>query len=113
MSSYEELKDFYDIDSYDAKHKIKAFKQIDFLKEKVLVEVQFGKYAFMFYDLAKFQYFYKNQADVGIEIVPCYYLHKEMSTEGSLWRTTCLRYCIERLQRNFPGVPIKVIFVDA
>jgi len=37
----------------------------------------------MFYDLAKFQYFYKNQADVGIEIVPCY-LHKEMSTEGSL-----------------------------
>jgi len=49
---YEELKDFYDIDSYDAKHKIKAFKQIDFLKEKVLVEVQFGKYAFMFYDLA-------------------------------------------------------------
>ena len=40
MSSYEELKDFYDIDSYDAKHKIKAFKQIDFLKERVLVEVQ-------------------------------------------------------------------------
>jgi len=40
MSSYEEPKDFYDIDSYDAKHKIKAFKQINFLKERVLVEVQ-------------------------------------------------------------------------
>ena len=108
---YEELKDFYDIDSYDAKHKIKAFKQIDFLKERVLVEVQFGKYAFMFYDLAKFQYFYnKNQADVGIEIVPCYYLHKEMSTGVSYGEQ--LVYDIERLQRNFPSVPIKVIFID-
>ena len=65
MSSYEEPKDFYDIDSYDAKHKIKVG-------------------CTPLYDLAKFQYFYKNQADVGIEIVPCYYLHKEMSTEGSL-----------------------------
>lgn len=35
-----------------------AFKQIDFVKEKVLIEVQFGKYAFMFYDMAKFQYFF-------------------------------------------------------
>ncbi len=26
------------------KHKIKAFKQIDFLKERILVEVQFGKW---------------------------------------------------------------------
>jgi len=93
------------------KHKIKAFKQIDFLKERILVEVQFGKYAFMFYDLAKFQYFYnKNQADVGIEIVPCYYLHKEMSTGVSYGEQ--LVYDIERLQRNFPSVPIKVIFID-
>jgi len=84
MSSYEELKDFCDIDSYDAKHKIKAFKQIDFLRKESWLKCSSGKYAFMLYDLAKFQYFYKNQADVGIEIVPCYYLHKEMSTEGSL-----------------------------
>ncbi|MCW7070627.1 MAG: hypothetical protein OCU17_08590 [Methanophagales archaeon] len=93
------------------KNKIKAFKQIDFLKERILVEVQFGKYTFMFYDLAKFQYFYnKNQADVGIEIVPCYYLHKEMSTGVSYGEQ--LVYDIERLQRNFPSVPIKVIFID-
>ena len=32
---------------------------------KLLVEVQFGKYAFMFYDLAKFQYFFnENKCDV-------------------------------------------------
>lgn len=108
---YKELKDFYDIEVYDRKHKIRAFKQVDFLKERVLVEVQFGKYAFMFYDLAKFQYFYnKNRADVGVEIVPCYYLHKEMSTGVSYGEQ--LVYDIERLQRNFPSVPIKVIFID-
>jgi len=109
--NYKELKDFYDIDAYDKTYKIKAFKQINFLKERVLVEVQFGKYAFMFYDLAKFQYFYnKNQADVGVEIVPCYYLHKEMSTGVSYGEQ--LVYDIERLQRNFPSVPIKVIFIN-
>lgn len=108
---YKELKDFYDLDTYDKKHKIKAFKQIDFLKERVLVEVQFGKYAFMFYDLAKFQYFYnKNKADVGVEIVPCYYLHREMSTGVSYGEQ--IVYDIERLQRNFPSVPIKIIFID-
>ena len=106
-----ELKDLYEIEAYDKKYKIKAYKQIDFLKGKVLVEVQFGKYAFMFYDLAKFQYFYNhNKADVGVEIVPCYYLHKEMSTGVSYGEQ--LIHDIERLQRNFPSVPIKVIFID-
>lgn len=58
-----------------------AYKQIDFVKNNVWVEVQFGKYAFMFYDLAKFQYFFnENKADVGVEIVPCHKLHQEMST---------------------------------
>jgi len=108
---YKELKDFYSISAYNGKYSINVFKQIDFLKERVLVEVQFGKYAFMFYDLAKFQYFFNiNKADVGVEIVPCYYLHKEMSTGVSYGEQ--LVNDIERLQRNFPSVPIKVIFVD-
>lgn len=108
---YKELKDSYNIDTYDKQSKIKTFKQIDFMKEKVLVEVQFGKYAFMFYDLAKFQYFYNmNKADVGVEIVPCYYLHREMSTGVSYGEQ--LVYDIKRLQRNFPSVPVKVIFIN-
>ncbi len=88
-----------------------AFKQIDFVKDKVLVEVQFGKYAFMFYDMAKFQYFFnENKADVGIEIVPCHALHKQMSTGVSYGEQ--LVYDIERLKRHFPAVPVKVILVD-
>lgn len=89
-----------------------AYKQIDFVKEKLLVEVQFGKYAFMFYDMAKFQYFFnENKADVGIEIVPCHGLHKGMSSGVSYGEQ--LVYDIERLKRHFPAVPVKVILIDA
>jgi hypothetical protein len=89
-----------------------AFKQVDYVKDKVLVEVQFGKYAFMFYDMAKFQYFFnENKADVGVEIVPCHALHEEMSTGVSFGEQ--LVYDIERLKRHFPAVPVKVILVDS
>ncbi len=55
---YRELRDSYTITIPNSDIAIPgAFKQIDFVKGKLLVEVQFGKYAFMFYDLAKFQYF--------------------------------------------------------
>ncbi len=58
-----------------------AFKQVDFVRDQVFAEVQFGKYAFMFYDLAKFQYFYnQGRAAVGVEIVPCHRLQSQMST---------------------------------
>ena len=88
-----------------------AYKQIDFVKEKVLVEVQFGKYAFMFYDMAKFQYFFnENKADVGIEIVPCHGMHKQMSSGVSYGEQ--LVYDIERLKRHFPAVHVKVILID-
>jgi len=88
-----------------------AYKQVDFVKEKVLVEVQFGKYAFMFYDMAKFQYFFnENKADVGVEIVPCHNLHHQMSSGVSYGEQ--LVYDIERLKRHFPAVPVKVMLVD-
>lgn len=55
---YAELRDTYTITVPNGDVAIPgAFKQVDFVKGKVLVEVQFGKYAFMFYDMAKFQYF--------------------------------------------------------
>ncbi len=110
--AYKELRDTYTITIPNSKKEIRvAIKQIDFVKDKVLVEVQFGKYAFMFYDMAKFQYFFnENKADVGVEIVPCHALHKQMSTGVSYGEQ--LVYDIERLKRHFPAVPVKVILVD-
>lgn len=109
---YSELRDTYTISlpRYDVKIP-GAFKQIDFVRDRVLVEVQFGKYAFMFYDMAKFQYFFnENKADVGVEIVPCHDLHTQMSSGVSYGEQ--LVYDIERLKRHFPSVPVKVILVD-
>jgi hypothetical protein len=110
--NYHELKDVYTITIPNSDIAIQgAFKQIDFVKEKVLIEVQFGKYAFMFYDMAKFQYFFnENKADVGIEIVPCHNLHHQMSSGVSYGEQ--LVYDIERLKRHFPAVPIKVMLID-
>lgn len=42
------------------------------------------EYAFMFYDMAKFQYFFnENKADVGVEIVPCHDLKKNRCPRAS------------------------------
>ena len=110
---YEELKDSYVIEVPDSNISIPgAYKQIDFVKERVLVEVQFGKYAFMFYDMAKFQYFFnENKADAGVEIVPSHALSREMSSGVSYGEH--LVYDIERLKRHFPAVPVKVLLVEA
>lgn len=59
-----------------------AFREIDFVKNRVGVEVQFGKYAFMVYNVcAKMTIFHNlDFIDVGVEIVPIKDLAAEMST---------------------------------
>ncbi len=110
---YTELRDTYTIRLPDSPLEIaNAYKSVDFCKDQVLIEVQFGKYPFMFYDLAKFQYFFnENKAQVGIEIVPCHNLHRHMSSGVSYGEQ--LVFDIERLKRHFPAVPVKVILIDA
>ena len=109
---YQEIRDYYDIRIPGSSVVIpRVYKQMDFTKQRVFVEVQFGKYAFMFYDMAKFQYFFnESKADVGIEIVPCHALQAEMSSGVSYGEQ--LVYDIERLKRHFPAVPVKVILID-
>lgn len=59
-----------------------AFREMDFVKEGLGVEVQFGKYAFMVYNVcAKMTIFNKlGIIDVGLEIVPIKDFADEMST---------------------------------
>jgi hypothetical protein len=112
-AGFQELRDTYTITIPNHPAQIPgAFKQVDFVQQKVLVEVQFGKYAFMFNDMAKFQYFFnENKCDVGVEIVPCHELHHQMSSGVSYGEQ--LVYDIERLKRHFPAVPVKVILIDS
>jgi hypothetical protein len=59
-----------------------AFREMDFVKEHLGVEVQFGKYAFMVYNVcAKMTIFHNLRIiDTGIEIVPVKEFADEMST---------------------------------
>ena len=90
---------------------IHSYNQTDFVKDRVALEVQFGKYAFVAYDLfVKHLAFYvRDQIDVGIEILAMKSLQGEMSSgpgyyEGEL-------YNIIRNGRGVPAVPLVVLGV--
>jgi len=65
---------------YESEHK--GFRSMDFVKHSVGVEIQFGKYAFMVYNVAaKMTIFAKhNIIKVGVEIVPMKRMASKMST---------------------------------
>lgn len=109
---YTKLKETYPRDIPDSDIKLqKGSKEIDFVKDKVLIEVQFGKYFSMFYDMSKFQYFFnENKADVCVEIVPSHSLYREMSSGVSYGEQ--LITDIERLRRHYPAVPVMIILID-
>jgi hypothetical protein len=88
-----------------------SYNQTDFVKNRVAVEVQFGKYAFVAYDLfVKHMAFYiGNVIDVGVEILPMKALQEEMASgvgyyEGEL-------YNLIREGRGVPAVPLVLIGV--
>jgi len=60
----------------------KAFREMDFVKNAVGIEVQFGKYAFMVYNVCAKMTIFHNQSiiEVGIEIVPIKDFANQMST---------------------------------
>lgn len=59
-----------------------AFRDMDFVKEKLGIEVQFGKYAFMVYNVCSKMTIFRNQGiiEAGIKIVPIAQFAKGMST---------------------------------
>lgn len=61
---------------------LSSYNQTDFVKERVAVEVQFGKYAFVAYDLfvKHMAFFVGDVIDVGIEILPMKELQQQMSS---------------------------------
>ncbi len=74
--------EFYTEDYTPSTHVRGAYREMDFVKNRVGVEVQFGKYAFMVYNVcAKMTIFHRQGViDAGIEIVPLKELANEMST---------------------------------
>ena len=60
----------------------KPFREMDFIKEKLGVEVQFGKYSFMVYNVCAKMTIFKNLGHInaGVEIVPIKQFADNMST---------------------------------
>ncbi len=89
-----------------------SYNQTDFVKDRVAIEVQFGKYSFVAYDLfVKHLAFYiGDQIDVGIEILPMKSLQSQMSSgvayyEGEL-------YNVVRQGRGVPAVPLIILGIE-
>jgi len=94
------------------KRPIRSYNQTDFVKRRVAVEVQFGKYSFIAYDLfVKHLAFYVgDQIDVGVEILPMKAMQEHMSSgpgyyEGAL-------YDLARQGRGVPAVPLVIVGVE-
>ena len=89
-----------------------SYNQTDFVKDRVAIEVQLGKYSFVAYDLfVKHLAFYVgDQIDVGIEILPMKSLQSQMSSgvayyEGEL-------YNVIRQGRGVPAVPLVILGIE-
>lgn len=105
----------------DQKKKIEAaneipvfsYNQTDFVKDRIAIEVQFGKYAFVAYDLfVKHLAFYiGDHIDVGIEILPMRSLKSQMSSGVSYYEGEL--YNVIRQRRGVPGVPLVIMGIEA
>lgn len=91
---------------------IRSYNQTDFVKNRIAVEVQFGKYSFIAYDLfvKHMAFFVGNTIDLGIEILPMKSMQAEMSSgpgyyEGAL-------YDLARQGRGVPAVPLILVGVE-
>lgn len=89
-----------------------SFNQTDFVKNKIAVEVQLGKYFAVTYDLfVKHLSFYTGDIiDVGIEIVPMKAMQKNMSS-GPPWFEKEVHNVLRHGRTN-PPVPLLIIGIE-
>jgi Restriction endonuclease BglII len=88
-----------------------SYNQTDFVKNRVALEVQFGKYSFVAYDLfVKHLAFYVgDKIDVGIEVLPMKSLQAEMSSGPAYYEGEL--YNVIRNGRGVPAVPLVIVGV--
>lgn len=91
---------------------IYSYNQTDFVKERIALEVQFGKYSFVAYDLfVKHLAFYiGDEIDVGIEILPMKSLQSQMSSGVAYYEGEF--YNVIRQGRGVPAVPLVMIGIS-
>ena len=101
--------EFY-VDGYEsATSSAGAFRDMDFVKGKLGVEIQFGKYAFMVYNVCAKMTIFHNQGviDAGIEIVPVKDFVAEMSSGVSYFE----QFVWDLGQRGVSNIDIPVLIL--
>jgi hypothetical protein len=91
----------------------KSYREMDFVKENLGVEVQFGKYAFMVYNVcAKMTIFHKlGYIDTGIEIVPVKGFAEDMSTGVSFFEQ--FAWDLEARGSADIDIPVLILGIDS
>jgi len=91
---------------------IYSYNQTDFVKDKVAIEVQFGKYSFVAYDLfVKHMLFYSGGViNLGIEILPTKNMQTQMSSGVAYFEGEV--YNVMRQGRNNPPVPLLILGIE-
>ena len=90
----------------------KGFREMDWVKNGVGVEVQFGKYAFMVYNVAAKMTIFANQGiiDSGVEIVPMLTLANEMSSGVSYFEQ--MKTDLEMRGESDIDIPALILGID-
>lgn len=91
---------------------IYSYNQTDFVKDKIAVEVQFGKYAFVAFDLfVKHMLFYSGgKINLGVEILPTKNMQRQMSSGVAYYEGEV--YNVMRQGRNSPPVPLLILGIE-
>ena len=89
-----------------------AFREMDFIKRKLGVEVQLGKYSFMVYNVAAKMTIFRNlgHIDTGIEIVPVKALADGMSSGVSYFEQFV--WDLEKRGVSNIDVPVLILGID-
>ena len=95
--------------------RMKPFREMDFVKngKKIGVEVQFGKYAFMVYNVCAKMTIFSNMGiiDTGIEIVPVKHFADEMSTGVSYFEQ--FAWDLHHRGSADIDIPVLILGIDA
>lgn len=90
-----------------------GFRDMDFVKETLGVEVQFGKYSFMVYNVAAKMTIFRNLGfiDMGIEIVPVKRFALQMSSGVSYFEQ--FTWDLEQRGVSNIDVPVLILGIDS
>jgi Restriction endonuclease BglII len=101
----------YYIDGYEnpLQKKVSPFRDMDFVKNQLGIEVQFGKYSFMVYNVCAKMTIFKKMGHItaGVEVVPVKELAEQMSTGVSYFE----QFVWDLEQRGVSDIDIPVMIV--